>query len=100
LGAGDAATIELLADRVVRAGLSVRATEALVRARAGRKKGAGADEAGARASSASIRDLELRLTRALGTRVNVHDRGNKGEVVIPYGDLDALDRILDKLLGR
>jgi ParB family transcriptional regulator, chromosome partitioning protein len=99
LGAGDAAAIELLADRVVRAGLSVRATEALVRARAGRKKGAGADGAGA-ASSASIRDLELRLTRALGTRVNVRDHGNKGEVAIPYGDLDALDRILDKLLGR
>jgi ParB family chromosome partitioning protein len=100
LGAGDAATIELLADRVVRAGLSVRATEALVRARAGRKKGAGADAAGAGASNASIRDLELRLTRALGTRVNVRDHGNKGEITIPYGDLDALDRILDKLLGR
>jgi len=99
LGAGDAAAIELLADRVVRAGLSVRATEALVRARTGRKKDAGAD-GGPRATSASIRDLELRLTRALGTRVNVRDRGNKGEVAIPYGDLDALDRILDKLLGR
>jgi ParB family transcriptional regulator, chromosome partitioning protein len=100
LGAGDAAAIELLADRVVRAGLSVRATEALVRARAGRRKGAGADGAADGASSASIRDLELRLTRALATRVNVRDRGNKGEVAIPYGDLDALDRILDKLLGR
>jgi hypothetical protein len=32
--------------------------------------------------------------------VHVRDRGNKGEVAIPYGDLDALDRILDKLLVR
>src|SRR5580704_7725108 len=54
LGAGDAATIEQLADKVVRGGLSVRATEALVRARAQRKKGAGA-EAGGDAGSASIR---------------------------------------------
>jgi ParB family chromosome partitioning protein len=99
LGAGDAATMEQLAEKVVRGGLSVRATEALVRARAQRKKGAGA-EAGGDAGSASIRDLELRLTRSLGTRVQVRDRGNKGEVAIPYGDLDALDRILDKLLGR
>jgi ParB family chromosome partitioning protein len=99
LGAGDAATMEQLAEKVVRGGLSVRATEALVRARGRRKKGpggAGADPG----NSASIRDLELRLTRGLGTRVQVRDRGNKGEVVIPYGDLDALDRILDKLLGR
>jgi ParB family transcriptional regulator, chromosome partitioning protein len=97
LGAGDAATIELLAEKVVRAGLSVRATEALVRARVQAKK---ARAPGQGASAAGIRDLELRLTRGLGTRVQVRDRGHKGEVVIPYGDLDALDRILDKLLGR
>jgi hypothetical protein len=45
-----------------------------------------------------VRDLEVRLARALGTKVEVRDRGNKGEIAIPYGDLDALDRILDKLL--
>jgi ParB family chromosome partitioning protein len=100
LGAVDAATIELLAEKVVRGGLSVRATEALVRARGARKKGSQTESPGAGSSSASIRDLELRLTRGLGTRVQVRDRGNKGEVVIPYVDLDALDRILDKLLGR
>jgi hypothetical protein len=36
--------------------------------------------------------------RALGTKVEVRDRGNKGEIAIPYADLDALDRIIDKLL--
>jgi len=101
LGAGDAASIEHLAERVLRAGLSVRATEALVRARAGRdKKGAGAEGPAGAGSSAAVRDLEARLTRGLGTRVEVRDRGNKGEIAIPYRDLDALDRILDKLLGR
>ena len=35
--------------------------------------------------------------RALGTKVEVRDRGNKGEIAIPYPDLDTLDRILDKL---
>jgi ParB family chromosome partitioning protein len=93
LGAGDAAAIEQLAERVVRGGLSVRATEALVRAHG--------KTAGGRKSpikSSSVRDLEQRLARALGTRVEVRDRGNKGEVVIPYADLDALDRLIDKLL--
>jgi ParB family transcriptional regulator, chromosome partitioning protein len=95
LGAGDSAVIEELADRVLRGALSVRATEALVRQRAGREKpGPPAPEV----RSASVRDLETRLTRALGTRVEVRDHGKKGEIAIPYADLDALDRLLDKLL--
>ena len=93
LGAGDAAAIEQLAERVVRGGLSVRATEALVRTH-----GKTAGDSKAPVKSPSVRDLEQRLARALGTRVEVRDRGNKGEVVIPYADLDALDRLIDKLL--
>jgi ParB family chromosome partitioning protein len=96
LGAGEASAVEELAERVLRGKLSVRATEALVRARSQNKKPrAGAAE---EAKSASVRDLEARLTRVLGTKVEVRDSGNKGEVVIPYADLDALDRIIDKLL--
>jgi ParB family chromosome partitioning protein len=94
LGAGDAGAIEQLAERVVHGGLSVRATEALVRAHA--KAGAGHKDA--HKKSPSVRDLEQRLGRALGTKVEVRDRGNKGEVVIPYADLDALDRLIEKLL--
>jgi ParB family transcriptional regulator, chromosome partitioning protein len=95
LGAGDAALVEQLADKVLRGKLSVRATEALVRARVHKpKKDAGTAEG----RSASVRDLEARLMRALGTRVEVRDRGNKGEIAIPYADLDALDRLIDKLI--
>jgi ParB family chromosome partitioning protein len=97
LGAGDAASIEELADRIVRGRLTVRATEALVRERS-RKKSAAQASASTDGKSASLRDLEQRLTRALGTKVEVRDRGNRGEVVIPYGDLDALDRLLDKIM--
>jgi ParB family chromosome partitioning protein len=97
LGAGDAALIEQLADKVLRGKLSVRATEALVRASAAKqpKKDGGAAAVG---KSASVRDLETRLMRGLGTKVEVRDRGNKGEIIIPYADLDALDRLIDKLL--
>jgi ParB family chromosome partitioning protein len=99
LGAGDAALIEELTDKVLRGKLSVRATEALVRARTKKKKAATADGKGSPdGKSASVRDLESRLMRGLGTKVEVRDRGNKGEIAIPYADLDALDRIIDKLL--
>ena len=97
LGAGDAAAIEALSDKVVRGKLTVRATEALVRAAA--TKGRSGAHAGASGKPASVRDLETRLARALGTRVEVRDHGNKGEIAIPYADLDALDRVLAKLLG-
>jgi ParB family transcriptional regulator, chromosome partitioning protein len=98
LGAGEGAALEDLAEKVIRGRLSVRATEALVRTAAGKpKKG---DDTGAvpGAKSASVKDLEAKLTRALGTRVDVRDAGNKGEIAIPYASLDALDRLLEKLL--
>jgi ParB family chromosome partitioning protein len=97
LGANDASTIEQLADKVVRGRLSVRATEALVRGARARKneteRGGGAPQ-----KTPVVRDLELRLSRALATKVEVRDEGNRGEIAIPYADLDQLDRILDRLM--
>ena len=97
LGAADGAAIEALAEKVTRGRLSVRATEALVReAQSKGKKKSGAKADGTK--PASVRDLEARLSRALGTKVVVRDGGNKGEIAIPYADLDQLDRILQKIL--
>lgn len=97
LGAAEPATIEHLAERVLEGRLSVRATEALVRTRARRANVSGAERVH-QGKSAGVRDLEQRLTRALGTKVEVRDRGNKGEIAIPYANLDALDRLLDQLI--
>ncbi len=91
----DAAAIEPMADKVIRGRLSVRATEALVRE--ARKTPSPADVARSR-TSASVLDLEARLSLELGTKVEVRDSGNKGELAIAYADLDALDRLIDKLL--
>ena len=101
-GPSGATALEELADKVIRGRLSVRATEALVRGASGKPKkdgaAGGASTAPHGSKSPSIRDLETKLTRALGTKVEVRDFGNKGEIVVPYADLDALDRLLDKLL--
>lgn len=93
------AALEQLAERVIRGKLSVRATEALVRgAKAKAAGGAKAEKAKGSGKSAAVKDLEARLMRKLGTKVEVRDRGNKGEIAIPYADLDMLDRILRKIL--
>jgi ParB family chromosome partitioning protein len=94
LGAKDASKIEELAERVTRGRLTVRATEQLVKGSATAKGAAVAKQ-----KSAAVRDLEARLARALGTKVEVRDQGNKGEVVIPYANLDQLDRVIDKLVN-
>lgn len=95
LGA-DAGKIEDLAEKAVRGRLTVRAVEALVR---GAKKPSGGKSDGGKSTprGAAVRDLEQRLTRAAGTKVVVKDVGNKGDVVIPYSDLDHLDRILERV---
>jgi len=82
---------------VVRGRLNVRAAEALVRS--GKKGKSGAAKPQAMKSSA-IRDLEARMTRAAGTKVGLRGTnadGSKGEITIPYENLDHLDRILARV---
>ena len=95
LAVTDDAELARLAEKVVRARLNVRQTEQLARATKQPKDGAPATPA---TKSASVRDLERRLTAALGTRCEVRDQGGKGEIAVHYASLDQLDGILDKLL--
>jgi ParB family chromosome partitioning protein len=77
--------------------LSVRQTEELVRRE---RNGAPAKKAPP-APSASVRDLETRLERALGTKVRLAQKSAQaGQIEIDYHSLDQLDAILEKLLGR
>ncbi|WP_394838485.1 ParB/RepB/Spo0J family partition protein [Pendulispora rubella] len=109
LGVVDGPAIERLSEKVIRGRLSVRATEAMVRKEKDKEKALAGeppangkkapDAAAPQVKSSSVRDLEARLTRRLGSKVEVRDVGNKGELAIPYADLDQLDRILEKLLG-
>lgn len=95
LGCDDPKVMGEIAQKVIRGKLNVRATEALVRL--SRAKAEKKSKGDAPQKSASVRDLEQRLTTSLGAKVLVKDTGNKGEIVIPYADLDALDRLLEKL---
>jgi ParB family chromosome partitioning protein len=101
LGLESAEAIEVAARKVVAKQLSVRATEDLV------KKARDPESARPKASpsaipqkSASVRDLEERLTRAVGGPVTIteDEPGKAGRIEIRYMDLDHLERLLDRLL--
>jgi ParB family chromosome partitioning protein len=86
---------EAVAEQVVAKGLSVRDTEALVRAKAaGPKKASGPRKAPKDADTAA---LEADLEDALGMSVDVTDRGGAGEVKIRYASLEQLDEICRRL---
>lgn len=98
LGLEDPDEMETAARRVIAKGLSVRQTESLVKAtREPAPKKPAPVPVG---KSASVRDLEERLTRALGGPVQITEDapGKAGHIQIRYLDLDHLDRLLDRLL--
>jgi ParB family chromosome partitioning protein len=89
--------IERAARQVVDRQLSVRATEALVK---GAKEPEDRRPPARPQKSASVRDLEERLTRALGGPVAIteDEPGKAGRIEIRYLNLDHLERLLDRLL--
>jgi ParB family chromosome partitioning protein len=97
LGAPDERAMVTLARKAARDKLSVRKIEQLIRSSRKRDGAAPLATHDSNAKSAAIRDLEARLTRAVGSKVAVdHGRhgGKGGQVVIRYADLDELDRII------
>jgi ParB family chromosome partitioning protein len=89
--------IRKAAERAIREGLSVRATEALVRSlttRPAKKPAAGTKGA----ETPAIRDLTLRLQRRLGARCRVMPKSAvAGKLEVEYSSLDELDGILAKI---
>jgi ParB family chromosome partitioning protein len=99
LGLESPSEMESTARAVASRTLSVRATEDLVRKRA--RKPADDSSAVPAKKSASVRDLESRLTKSLGaqSRVAEDKKGKGGTIEIRYIDLDDLDRLLARLLS-
>ncbi len=104
LGLESTDEIEVAARRVVAKQMSVRATEDLVKKarspEAGRGGRGGPAPAAPAQKSASVRDLEERLTRALGGPVVITEDqpGKAGRIEIRYMNLDHLESLLDRLL--
>jgi ParB family chromosome partitioning protein len=94
LAAGDPAGLLSVWQRVCEQGLSVRETEALCQAAAeGPQKREAKPAKGP--PDPNVVDIEERLQRALGTRVQVRPRGKRGgTVVIRYRALEELDALV------
>lgn len=88
---------DVLADRIISQGLSVRATEKLVK----QAKTAPETKGAARApkeKSADVVALEEQLAAALGLRVQIHENGpSRGELRIQYQTLEQLDDLVRRL---
>ena len=97
LGAHDFMKISALAEQVLAQGLSVRATEALVRKSEAPSIVKPGKARAAPGASADITALENDLSDVLGLDVSVLDRDGAGEVRISYQTLEQLDEICRRL---
>ena len=96
LSAPNVSTMKKLARTAVSKGWSVREAERQSR-RLARADGAGAAPK-KQGKSTNVRDLESRLSRALGSTTKIHESGKeRGQVRITYSSFDELDRLIDKL---
>jgi len=100
LVAGDPNTMLKLARSAIEKSWTVRDTEKAARFAAdvakAKDKGKDAPDTG---KTANVRDLETRLSRSLGAKVNVADRNGKGNLQIQFTSYDELDRLLERLLS-
>ncbi len=83
-------------DRVVRLGLSVRATEALAR----RLKRPARVKRGSPPVEPAVRAAEDALRQALGTRVRIYRKGTSGRIEIEFYSMEDLERIYGLISGR
>jgi ParB family chromosome partitioning protein len=96
LSATNVTTMKKLAHAAVSKGWSVREAERQVR-RLARADGA-APAPKTSGKSANVRDLENRLSRAIGSSTTIHETSKEaGQVRIHYSSFDELDRIIEKL---
>lgn len=80
---------------VVRKSLSVRDTEQLVRVWS--EASPGKEKVAARAGKSAPGPLDVKLSRALGTKVRVRGGGRKGRIEIDYYSQEELTRLIDLL---
>lgn len=105
LALSDRRAQEQLADRIVAEGLSVRATEELVRLRtmdedeptsgSGSSSGGGGSSSGkGRVTAPALIDLQDDLSDALQARVKIQVGARRGKLTVEFGSIDDLERIV------
>jgi ParB family transcriptional regulator, chromosome partitioning protein len=93
LALDDTSEIEKLAREVVARKWSVRQTEQAAQPASARSR----KTATAKRETEAERDVRQRLQRALGTRVELKQRGGKGALTVHFGSFAELDSLLERL---
>jgi ParB family chromosome partitioning protein len=92
---------QLLFERVVARGLSVRETEQAAAAiNRGRRGGAGRKRPAGGARDPDVRAVEERLVERFGTKVQIRGGPSRGRIEIAYFSADDLERLLELLQGK
>jgi ParB family chromosome partitioning protein len=99
LGLDNSAAQDALAERIVREGLSVRATEEIVHLAASDDTAVKKTSPARRAKvhAPALNDLAERLSDRFDTRVKVDIGRNKGKITIEFATVDDLERIVSMI---
>jgi ParB family chromosome partitioning protein len=95
LGLADAEAQDALATRIVAEGMSVRATEEAVALAAAEQPAA--KRRARRISAPGVEDLAGRLSDAFETKVKIQIGRAKGRIVVEFGSVDDLQRIIGQM---
>jgi ParB family chromosome partitioning protein len=91
--------MEKTAQRIVDRSLSVRQTEMYVQGLLHPEKAAKKDPKPEDPVDPNVREVQERLQRALGLKVQIEDRKGRGKVIIEYSHLEDFDTLLQQLAG-
>jgi len=91
--------MEKAAQRIAALSLSVRQTETYVQGLLHPEKAAKKDPKPPPPVDPNIREVQERLQRALGLKVNIEDHNGRGKVIIEYARLEDFDTLLEQLAG-
>jgi ParB family transcriptional regulator, chromosome partitioning protein len=97
LAVDDLQAQEQLARRIVAEGLSVRAVEEIVALGAQAAKTPRQHESRPKPVAPALRDLADRLSDAFDTRVKVELGQRKGKIVVEFGSIEDLERIVETM---
>jgi ParB family chromosome partitioning protein len=92
--------MEKAAQRIVDRSLSVRQTETYVQSLLHPEKAANKDPKPVPPIDPNVREVQERLQRALGLKVQIQDQNGRGKVIIEYARLEDFDSLLEQLAGE
>ena len=92
--------MEKAAQRIAALSLSVRQTENYVQGLIHPEKAAKKNQKPEAPLDPNVKEVQERLQRALGLKVNIEDHNGRGKVIIEYARLEDFDTLLEQLAGE